>query len=92
MTKRILIAAALTVGMAMPVAADPSVGLGLSIAFGNGRTEAGVGIRLFSTDRRDHAAASLGLDYMFSSSRIRPTVGAAYLGRNSYIGRIWALA
>ena len=30
--------------------------------------------------------ASVGADYMFQSQRIRPTVGAAYLGDGSYLG------
>lgn len=86
MTKRILTAAALTLGLALPAQADPALGFGFSLAFGSGTVDPGVGVRLFSDDERDSAVASIGVDYMFQSQRVRPTVGAAYLGDNSYIG------
>jgi hypothetical protein len=86
MTARILTATALTLGLALPAQADPTLGLGLSFSFGGGSVETGVGVRLFSDDQRDSAVATVGVDYMFQSKRIRPTVGAAYLGDNRYIG------
>jgi|TARA_R110002049_G_scaffold29972_5_gene102130 hypothetical protein len=86
MIKSILTATALTLGLAVPASADPSLGFGLSMTFGGGNVDYGAGIRVFSTDEQDEFAASLGLDYMFKSQRVRPTVGAAYLGDNSYIG------
>jgi opacity protein-like surface antigen len=86
MTKSILTAAAFTLALAVPVSADPSVGFGLSFSFGGGSVDYGVGVRVFSDDKQDKFAASVGLDYMFQSQRWRPTVGAAYLGDNSYIG------
>ena len=80
-------ATALAIGLALPAAADPTLGFGLSITFGgNSAPETGLGLRVFSDDERDSAVASIGLDYMFQSQRLRPTVGAAYLGSNSYIG------
>jgi len=66
-----------------PAKADPAVGVGVSILFGG---ETSLGLRIFSSDRRDRAAASVGLDYVFRSQRVRPTIGAAYLGNNAYIG------
>lgn len=88
MTKNILAATTtvMILGMALPAAADPTIGLGLSIAFGSGKVETGVGIRLFSDNRPQKMVGSVGVDYMFQSKRIRPTVGVAYLGTNSYIG------
>lgn len=86
MTKSILTATALTLCLALPAAADPSVGFGLSLSYGGGKVDTGISLRLFSNDEQDKFAASVGLDYMFKSKRIRPTVGAAYLGTNSYIG------
>lgn len=46
----------------------------------------GVGLRVFSDNRRDKVAGSVGVDYMFGSGRVRPTIGAAYLDRNGYVG------
>ncbi|MBL4916388.1 hypothetical protein [Szabonella alba] len=80
-------ALALLLGLCLPLAtpakADPTVGVGVSILFGG---ESALGMRIFSDDRRDRAAASVGLDYVFRSQRIRPTLGVAYLMRNAYIG------
>jgi hypothetical protein len=86
MKKKIYVIAALSLGLAAPALADPSIGIGLSLSFGAGKAETSVGVRLLSDNRRDKAAASLGLDYMLQSQRIRPTVGVAYLGHNNYIG------
>ncbi len=69
-----------------PAWADPSVGFGLSLTLGdNGRVEAGLGLRLFSNDEKDSFVASAGVDYVFASKRFRPTIGAAYLGSDSYV-------
>jgi opacity protein-like surface antigen len=86
MTKRILTAAAFTLALAAPASADPSLGFGLSLTFGGGDVDYGIGVRVFSDDEQDEFAGSVGVDYMFKSQRIRPTVGAAYLGDDSYIG------
>ena len=69
-----------------PVSADPAIGFGVSFAFGGGGPEAGIGLRVFSDDRRDETVASIGVDYMFKSKRVRPTIGAARLGDSLYIG------
>ena len=86
MKTRFLLTTALTVGLTLPVQADPTVGLGMSFVFGNGAVETGVGVRVFSDDKRDSFVGTAGLDYMFQSQRWRPTVGAAYLGNNTYLG------
>ncbi|WP_298857473.1 hypothetical protein [uncultured Sulfitobacter sp.] len=92
MTKKLAAASALALTLALtlvrPAAADPAVGFGLSLTFGGGEVDAGVGVgvRLFSDDDEDSFAATLGLDYMLKSRSMRPTVGAAYLMDDSYIG------
>lgn len=86
MTKILAAASALALTLALPVAADPVLGFGLSLKFGGGEVDAGVGVRLFSDDDEDSFAATLGLDYMLKSRSLRPTVGAAYLMNDSYIG------
>ncbi len=74
-------------GVATAAAAEPILGVGLSFAFGSqSRLEAGAGARLFSSNKPDSYVASIGLDYLFTSRRIRPTIGAAHLSDNSYIG------
>lgn len=64
----------------------PSVGLGLTVAFGSGGIDTGIGLRVFSSNRRNRAVGSLGLDYMFTSQSLRGTVGVGYLGRNVFGG------
>lgn len=86
MTNTILAAALVTLGMSLPASADPTIGLGLSISFGSGKVETGLGLRVFSDNQPDKVVGSVGVDYMFQSKRIRPTIGVAYLGDNSYIG------
>ncbi len=67
----------------LPAAADPSVGFGFNYIFGG---EVSVGLRIFSTDEPEKAAGALGLDYVFNSQRVRPTVGIAYLDDDVYLG------
>ena len=86
MKNRILATTAITLVLAAPAFADPTVGFGLSLSFGGGGTDYGVGARIFSDDEEDEFVASVGVDYMFQSGRVRPTVGAAYLGDGSYLG------
>jgi len=81
-----LTAAVLSLGLAMPASADPALGLGISLSFGGGKSQTGVGLRLFSNDKRDTAVASVGLDYVFGTKQFRPTFGAAWLGDDIYIG------
>jgi len=84
--RRIAMICAVPAMLATPAMADPTVGLGLSFSFGGGKVDTGVGLRVFSGNQRDSVVGSLGVDYMFGSQSWRGTVGAAYLGNNSYIG------
>ncbi|WP_372990235.1 hypothetical protein [Sulfitobacter sp.] len=85
MKKSLIAASALALSLASPALADPTVGFGLNLTFGGGKVNTGVGVRLFSNDEKDKAAASLGLDYMFGTQSFRGSLGAAYLMDNSYI-------
>lgn len=70
---------------AAPAMADPAAGVGLTFTFGGGQPEVGLGLRIFSDDREDEWAASVGVDYMFGSQSWRGALGAAYLLDNSYV-------
>jgi len=72
--------------LAAPVHADPTIGIGFSLSFGGGQPQLGAGVRVFSDDDEDEVAASVGLDYVFTTQSLRPTIGAAYLMENSYLG------
>jgi hypothetical protein len=80
----VVVAAALA--MSSAASAGPTVGLGLSFSFGSGTVDTGVGIRVFSNNKRNRAVGSVGLDYMFGSQSMRGTIGAGYLTRNLYGG------
>ena len=100
--RRLPLAFALAMGLATPAFAvvengvipapattsssRPSIGLGLTVAFGSGGIDTGIGLRVFSSNRRNRAVGSLGLDYMFTSQSLRGTVGVGYLGRNVFGG------
>ncbi|MFO7758021.1 MAG: hypothetical protein R6V26_05990 [Roseovarius sp.] len=71
---------------AAPVSADPTIGIGFSLSFGGGQPQLGAGARVFSDDEEDEVAASLGLDYVFTTQSLRPTIGAAYLLDGGYVG------
>ena len=73
-------------GLAAPVNADPTIGIGFSLSFGGGQPQLGAGVRVFSDDNEDEFAASVGLDYVFTTQGLRPTIGAAYLMEDSYLG------
>lgn len=66
--------------------AEPTIGLGITFKFGQDGADPGVALRVFSDDRQDRIAGSLGLDYLFRSGKFRPTLGGAYLGTNTFIG------
>jgi len=68
------------------VKSESKIGLGFSFAFGAGKVEPSFGVRVFSGNIKGHGAATVGLDYVFSTKRVRPTIGAAILGKNSYVG------
>lgn len=86
MRKTILALAAMTIGGGLPVAADPTIGVGVSFVFGGGNVDTGLGVRILSDDEEGEVAATLGVDYMFGSNRVRPTIGAAYLADQTYFG------
>ena len=91
MTRHLIAATAValgtfTLGAAMPALADPTIGIGASFSFGGGKGETGLGARIFSDDNQGKLVASVGMDYMLSSRQARPTIGAAYLGTNNYLG------
>jgi hypothetical protein len=85
MSKSFIAASTLALTLSTPVLADPALGFGLNFTFGNGSVNTGVGVRAFSDDEQDKAAASVGLDYMFGSQSWRGSLGAAYMMDNSYI-------
>lgn len=85
MSHKILFASALMFVLSTPAMADPTVGFGLNFSFGEGKVNTGVGVRVFSNDEQDKAAASIGVDYMFGSQSWRGSLGAAYLMNNGYI-------
>jgi len=82
--KSIVLSGALAVMVALPapVVAEPAFGFGISYVFGGG---VAVGGRIFSTDRPNNAAVSLGLDYKIESGTWRPNVGLAYLDNSYYV-------
>lgn len=71
---------------AAPVQADPTIGFGLSISYGQQKVDTGVGVRVFSDNERDSNVASVGLDYMLISQSWRATIGAAHLDDDTYVG------
>lgn len=71
---------------AAPVQADPTIGFGLSISYGQQKADAGIGVRVFSDNERDSNVASIGLDYMLVGQSWRATIGAAHLYDDTYIG------
>lgn len=72
--------------IAPAVSSRPTVGIGLSLSFGRGKVDTGVGIRVFSGNQRNKTVATAGIDYMLTSQRWRGTLGVARLGNNAYIG------
>ncbi|WP_139216106.1 hypothetical protein [Shimia haliotis] len=62
--------------------ADPSFGFGISYTFDG---DVAFGVRVFSDDRAERGALSLGLDYKFRSKGWRPNVGAAYLDEDFFV-------
>ncbi len=84
--RRLAVGCALPALLTAPAVADPTVGLGLSIRFGGGTVETGIGLRIFSDNERDSTVGSIGLDYMFNSQSWRGTLGVAYLGSDAYLG------
>jgi hypothetical protein len=85
MNRTLKLVTAITLLSASPALADPAVGLGLTFTFGGGKSDVGIGARVFSNDRKDEFAGVLGIDYMLGSGSWRGSLGAAYMMENSYI-------
>ena len=85
-SRRLAAACALPLAFATPAVAGPTFGAGLTLTFGGGQTDVGVGVRVFSNDRRDSVVAMAGVDYLFREQSFRGSLGAAYLGNNFYTG------
>jgi hypothetical protein len=58
--------------LAAPALADPSIGIGLGLAFGSGKSEATLGLKVFSNDSQNSLVAAVGLDYRLQAKTIRP--------------------
>ena len=87
MTYRVLTPLPLILALATPVAADPTVGLGLTFTWGGGsQGDTGLGVRVFSDDERKKFVGTVGVDFMLGSQTVRPNAGIAYLARDSYVG------
>ncbi|SOB98551.1 hypothetical protein SAMN05877809_102280 [Rhodobacter sp. JA431] len=85
--KKIILTAACLGALALPAAADPTIGVGMTIAFGgSGGPQTGIGARIFSDDEEGDTVGTIGLDYMFQSGSWRPSIGAAYIDNDLYIG------
>jgi hypothetical protein len=86
MKKTLSLITATTLMASSPAIADPTYGLGLTVTFGGGQVDYGIGARVFSDDEEDEVVASLGVDYMFGTQSLRGSLGAAYLMSDSYLG------
>jgi hypothetical protein len=86
MHKKILTIAVCSLALATPAAGDPMLGFGMSFTFGGGAPQTGVGVRVFPDVGPNSWVGTIGLDYMIESATIRPNIGAAYLGNNSFFG------
>lgn len=81
-----IIAGALAIMFGSAAAQADGVGIGLGLSWNFISQGPAAGIKLFSSREKDKAAASIGVDYLFSSSTIRPNIGAAYIGKDLYAG------
>jgi hypothetical protein len=66
--------------------AEPTVGLGVSFKFGSKSVDPGLALRLFSDNRHNRMAGTIGLDFLFQTLAWRATVGAAYMGDDTFLG------
>ncbi|NPD13660.1 hypothetical protein HOY34_00405 [Xinfangfangia sp. D13-10-4-6] len=68
------------------LAGDAGVGVGLTWVFGSGPNGGlAAGAKIFTDRNKDSSGGSLGLDYHFSSSALRPNIGASYVGDGGYV-------
>ncbi|WP_112312276.1 hypothetical protein [Pseudogemmobacter bohemicus] len=67
-------------------AGDAGLGLGLTWVFGSGGNGGlAAGAKIFTDRSKDNSAGSLGLDYHFGSSSLRPNLGISYIGDGGYV-------
>lgn len=60
--------------------ADLGYGFGATWVFGSTQDKGlAIGPKLFTANEEDKIAGSLGLDYVFKTSSIRPSIGISYL-------------
>jgi len=83
--RRIAMACCVPVFLAGPAVADPALGFGLSVSFGGGAVDTGLGLRVFSDNIPDSTVGAAGVDYMFNSQSWRGAPGVGYLGTDSYV-------
>lgn len=84
---RAFLVPAIFLALSLPAQADTTFGLGVNLSFGGGAgPQTGVGVRMFSGNKKNSTVASVGFDYLLQSRKIRPSVGVAYLGANTFIG------
>lgn len=83
---KVALALATAFSLATPALADPTLGVGLSFAFGSGKPQTGFGVRLFTDNQRNKIVGSLGVDYLVESKIWRGTIGPAYLTKGAYVG------
>ncbi|MCT8159749.1 hypothetical protein [Pseudoruegeria sp. SHC-113] len=63
--------------------ADPTASINLTWVFGEGFA---IGVKGFSNDESGEAAATIGVDYVFSAQQFRPNVGVAYIDDDWFVG------
>lgn len=78
-------AVATSLALSVPAQADPSLGIGFSLVLSGGKPDVAIGAKVFSNDRADRGALSVGLDYRIGAKRWRPNVGVAYLRDKGYV-------
>ncbi len=84
--RKLLTTAALLAMLPTVTIAEPAVGFGLTFKWGQDEADPGLAVRLFSDNRQDRFAGTIGLDYLFRSKKFRPTVGGAYVGNDMFFG------
>ncbi len=85
MIKKAFLATCLSVCISAPTLAEPTLGFGLNVAFGQNPVDAGFSVRIFSEDKPNRPGASLGVDYMTRNKTWRAAAGLAYMFDDSYV-------
>jgi hypothetical protein len=71
---------------ATPLKADPTIGFGITLHFGAGGVQPGIGVRVFSDNQRDSPVWSIGVDYVPGNGTWRGTLGGGWMGHNGFVG------